>query len=225
MKIYVTGDTHRTHDIGKLSLISFPEQIRLSHEDYVIILGDVAIAWTGDENDIYTANYHNNKPYTTLFLDGNHENHAILDAYPVEMWNGGKIHRIAPNVLHLMRGQTFRLGDVSFFVMGGASSIDKKYRIENVSWWSREIPSDAEFEEGIANLEKCGNKVNFILTHDAPHPIRERLGCYTRDPLTSFLTFIDSHIQFEKWYFGHHHVDANFDDKYFACYNTIEQIV
>ncbi len=44
-------------------------------------------------------------PYTILFLDGNHECFHEIFAYPEEMWNGGRIRRIRPNALHLMRGQ------------------------------------------------------------------------------------------------------------------------
>ena len=33
-------------------------------------------------------------PYTILFLDGNHECFPEIFAYPEEMWNGGRIHRI-----------------------------------------------------------------------------------------------------------------------------------
>jgi hypothetical protein len=29
--------------------------------------------------------------------------------YPIEEWNGGKIQRIRPSVIHLMRGQVFEL--------------------------------------------------------------------------------------------------------------------
>ena len=32
-----------------------------------------------------------------------------LYAYPVEMWHGGKAHKIRPSVIHLMRGQIFEL--------------------------------------------------------------------------------------------------------------------
>ena len=52
-------------------------------------------------------NWLESKPFTTLFVDGNHENFDRLYAYPVEEWKGGKIHRIRPSVIHLMHGQVF----------------------------------------------------------------------------------------------------------------------
>ena len=48
-------------------------------------------------------------PVTVLFVDGNHENFDLLNAYPVEMWKGGKVHNIKPDIIHLMRGQVFEI--------------------------------------------------------------------------------------------------------------------
>ena len=38
--------------------------------------------------------WHSKKNYTTLFIDGNHENHELLNSYPVSIWNGGRVNRI-----------------------------------------------------------------------------------------------------------------------------------
>ena len=39
---------------------------------------------------------------------------------PVEIWNGGKIHRIKDSVIHLMWGQIYTIDGYKFFEMGGA---------------------------------------------------------------------------------------------------------
>jgi hypothetical protein len=64
------------------------------------------------------------KPFTTLFGSGNHENFDLLAEYPVEDWHGGKVQRIRPSVIHLMRGQVYSIQGKTFFTMGGASSHD-----------------------------------------------------------------------------------------------------
>ena len=64
------------------------------------------------------------KSFTTLFVDGNHENFDRLYEYPVEEWHGGKVHKIRPSVIHLMRGQIFEIEGKSIFTFGGASSHD-----------------------------------------------------------------------------------------------------
>ena len=111
-------------------------------------------------------------PFTLAFVDGNHENYDAIAAYPVEEWHGGKIHRIRPHVLHLMRGQIFELEGYRFFTMGGAMSHDiedgilelddpdferkllmlrrnprARFRINHISWWEQELPSDVEYAE------------------------------------------------------------------------------
>ena len=141
---YITGDTHGTTDWEKLNTSNFPEQKAMNPSlDYLIILGDFGGVW-GDEEDAYVQRIYNQRTFTTLFIDGNHENHDLLDQYPVEEWHGGKVHKICDRVIHLMRGQVFKLQGFTIFTMGGAESTDKKYRKEGESWWARELPSDEE---------------------------------------------------------------------------------
>lgn len=127
--IYITGDTHCPIDMTKLNTRLFPEQHGLTKEDYLIICGDVGIVWAPESGeDSWWQNWLEEKKFTTLFVDGNHENHQALQAYPVERWKGGKVHRIKPSVIHLMRGQVYEIDGCSFFTMGGAASRDRSYR-------------------------------------------------------------------------------------------------
>ena len=50
------------------------------------------------------------------------ENFDRLDEMPVEMWCGGRVHRINDSVLHLMRGEAFDIAGRKVFCMGGARS-------------------------------------------------------------------------------------------------------
>ena len=77
-----------------------------------LICGDFGGVWNKDrESKMETSalDWLDGKAFTTLFVDGNHENFDRLYAYPVEMWHGGKVHKIHPSVIHLMRGQIFEL--------------------------------------------------------------------------------------------------------------------
>ena len=151
-RIFITGDTHCDYDWKKLNTSCFPEQKELTKDDYVIIAGDFGGVWAQDKTDEYIIKTYEKRNFTTLFVDGNHENHDALAQYPVEEWHGGKIHRISDTVIHLMRGQVFEIGGKTFFTMGGAESSDKIYRKEGVSWWAREMPSDVEYEEAIKHM-------------------------------------------------------------------------
>lgn len=233
-KIFVTGDTHGTIDWKKFNTTQFPEQKDLTRDDYVIILGDFGGIWDNGEEDKYILETYNQRNFTTLFIDGNHENHDLLDKYPVEEWKGGKIHRITDNVIHLMRGQVFTIDGIKIFTMGGAESTDKWHRTEGVSWWRREMPSTEEYNEAIENLEKVDFKVDYVLTHCAPISIIWEMGhgfrWYEKDALTGFFDRLiyDFDLKFKTWYFGHYHVDRGIKedgkDKYVCLYDCIERI-
>ena len=227
-RIFITGDTHGDYDWNKLNTTYFTEQKQLTKDDYVIIAGDFGGVWGIDRTDKYIIKTYENRNFTTLFVDGNHENHDALDRYPVEEWHGGKIHRISDTVIHLMRGQVYEIGGRTFFTMGGAQSTDKMCRKEGVSWWAREIPSDEEFDEAIRNLDKHDFKVNYIVTHCAPENYAFYMQMeYSRkfNRLTEFLSSLitEYNIDFDGWYFGHYHEDTNFD-KFHCLYQRVIEI-
>ncbi len=213
--IYITGDTHgdttRFRDFD----------LKLKKGDYIIICGDFGYIFypPGSERAILqkiALDELSKRPYTILFVDGNHENFDELYRYPEENWNGGKIHRIRPNIIHLCRGQVFDIEGKKFFTMGGGYSIDKAYRTEGISWWPQEMPADAEFAEANTNLDRCGRKVDYIITHTAPLSTLELQGVHklplkdvgnAEKPLNNFLQYIDESVKYKHWYIGHFHRD------------------
>lgn len=220
--IYVTGDTHGRIDISKLNTKRFPEGKNLTKKDYVIICGDFGLIWNNDNEDKYWQKWLEEKPWTTIFCDGNHENHHLLAEYPVENWNGGKIHRISNSIIHLMRGQVYTIEDKKFFVMGGAMSIDKHYRVPNISWWEEEVPSYKECEEGFNNLEAQNWEVDYIITHTGPQDVLQAvMGHVEPDPTSRYLNNIMHNTKFKHWYFGHMHIDKTILGKYSFLYYEI----
>ena len=216
--IFITGDTHRKLDINKLDLENFSEQKLLSRDDYLIITGDFGGVWTGDSSDDDILDYHEDKPYTTLFIGGNHENYDALNTYPVVMWNKGPVHKIREHVLHLMNGQIYEIAGKTFFVMGGATSVDKMFRIEHETWWSEEEPSEEEFRTAWENLGARGNKVDYIITHTVPESVRKTAFKPMKDFLEyesrveRFLDIVIREVQYEKWFAGHIHIDREIQD-------------
>ena len=231
--IYITGDTHGTEDWEKINTRNFPDQHMLTRHDYLIILGDFGGVWDGSDEDKYVIKTYSERNFTTLFIDGNHENHELLDKYPVSEWKGGKVHKIADNVIHLMRGQVFEIDGLKIFTMGGAESTDKQYRREGESWWAREMPSQEEYEEALRNLEKVNFAVHIVLTHCAPEGYigKNIRAVYNSDlsrmlagtmagvvdrsgnELTDFLDdLITVHkLKFGHWFFGHYHRDIDWE--------------
>lgn len=251
MAIYVTGDIHG--DPKRLSTKIFTEQKELTKDDYVIILGDFGLVWNKDGEDRsekHWLDWLEDKKFTTLFIDGNHENHNRLAEYPVEMWNGGQVHKIRPSVIHLMRGEIFELQGHTFFTFGGASSHDikdgileegdprikrwkkdyyKEYRIRNVEWWEAELPSEEEMQHGLENLEKHNNKVDFILTHCGATSTAREIGelldkSYKPDILTKYLEQIKEKVDYKKWYMGHYHICHLVNEKETVLFEEIEEL-
>ena len=87
--------------------------------------GDFGI-WHDNAEERYWLKWLNNKPFTTVFVDGNHENFDRLysDEFPIVDFHGGKAHKIRDNIYHLMRGYVFEFDGKRFFCLGGASSHD-----------------------------------------------------------------------------------------------------
>lgn len=225
MSLYVCGDIHGGIDLHKLTTKMFPEGKALTKDDYVVICGDCGVVWDNSKSDFYLQDWFDDKPWTTLFVDGNHENHDALDDMPVEEWNGGKVHRISDSILHLMRGQVFEIDGRKLFTMGGASSHDKIYRKEGISWWAKELPSDDEYQEAAINLAKNDNCVDYIFTHCAPDRMQTRIShWYEKDKLTNFLQVIDDTVEYKKWFFGHYHIDAEYDKKFNALYDDVVRV-
>ena len=137
--IYITGDTHQNIDISKLNTKNFPEQKELTKSDYVIICGDFGMVWNNSKEEMYWRKWLEKKNFTTLFIDGNHENYELLNEFPVIEKFGGKVQEIGKDIFHLMRGEIYTIDGKTFFCMGGAESTDKVYRIEHISWWKEEI--------------------------------------------------------------------------------------
>lgn len=220
--IYVTGDTHIPIDIGKLNTSNFPQQKTMTKNDYVIICGDFGGIWSGGKDDAYWLKWLKEKPFTTLFVDGNHENFNLLNQYPVTEWNGGLVHVINDSIIHLMRGQVFTIDGLKFFTMGGALSIDKARRKEGVSWWKEELPTHQEFETALDNLEKHSWTVDYVLSHTTSlRNMEEMVYIKESTSLNTFFERLEERLVFNHWFFGHFHTDRTLREKYTCLYQAV----
>jgi len=250
--IYVTGDCHG--DFKRFTSKNFPEQYHMTRDDFVIILGDFGGIWRESKEELYWLDWLNNKPFTTLFIDGNHENFDLLKEYPVVDFAGGKAHRIMDNIYHLMRGYVFEIDGSKFFAFGGASSHDiedgildpadyssneafkqvynnwcrqnKMFRVKGVSWWEEEIASDEEMLRGKDNLAANNNEVDFVITHCCPQHVATLIshGQYKPDKMTKYFNEISEKTKFKKWFFGHYHGNLQVMVEYIELYEQIIRV-
>lgn len=252
--IYVTGDCHA--EFRKFSTDNFPEQKEMTRDDFVIVCGDFGI-WHDTPEEQYWLDWLSKKSFTLLFVDGNHENFDRLygDEFPIVEFCGGKAHRIRDNVFHLMRGYIFDLCGKKFFAFGGASSHDiddgildeddfddykefrntinkwyntgKMFRVNHISWWKQELPTEEEMQFGLKTLEENENKVDFVISHCCPQQVASLFshGCYQADDLTRYFNIIADTVDFNRWFFGHYHNNQVVMSKFIMLYEQIVRCV
>lgn len=226
----VTGDTHGNQVLWDACIATF-----MKTGDMIIVAGDFGLGffdgkyWPEEMFFDYLAAQN----YTTVFCDGNHEDFEKISGYAISEWNGGKVHRIRENVIHLMRGEIFEIDGKSLFVMGGGYSIDKDFRVQGKNWWAEEMPNNMEYERASRNLALCGYKVDYILTHTAPantveYMSRMNMGIKNtvieESPLTGFLQWVEEKTEYKKWFFGHFHIDRELWKNQIAVLDAIRDL-
>ncbi|MGO5049878.1 recombinase family protein [Dysosmobacter sp. Sow4_B12] len=154
-------------------------------------------------------------------------------------------------MLHLMRGQIFELEGYRFFTMGGARSHDiedgilelddpnferkllmlrrkprARFRINHISWWEQELPSDEEYAEARRNLGRCGWQADYIITHCAPISTAMMESRHNEaDELTEFFQEVKEKAEYSYWLFGHYHDNRAIDSKHILLWEQIVQII
>ena len=135
-RIFITGDKHG-------SLVPFfglAQRNELTPADILLIAGDAGYVWREHDSSPLTT-LQQLFPGTVAFVDGNHENHALLNSMEVQLWNGGRVHRVDERVYHLMRGELYSIekpapaGGKRRVPTGGRrkSQAPKKLRTDSVS--------------------------------------------------------------------------------------------
>ena len=250
--VFVTGDCHA--DFHKFTTDHFPEQKNLTRDDIVIVCGDFGI-WNNDPEERYRLKWLDKKPFNTVFVDGNHENFDRLysDEFKIVDFHGGKAHKIMPHIFHLMRGYMFEFEGKKFWCFGGASShdisdgildaddfttpqefyatirqwyrLDKMFRINHISWWAQELPTQEEMDFGMKTLEEHGFETDYIISHCCPQDVAAAMGYHGSDRLTMFFNEVASKTKFARWYFGHYHDERAVFGKFILHYDRIERIL
>jgi predicted phosphodiesterase len=102
----------------------------------------------GAEHDVHIA-----------FIDGNHDDHHRLAR---RRGDGRAPAGVSAHVTHLPRGLRLDIGGRRFGFLGGAFSVDWRYRTEGRTWWPGETIEPAD-------VERLGtDPLDVLVTHDAP---------------------------------------------------------
>ena len=234
--IYVTGDTHG--ELWRFCEECMPGEKNWTKDDALIICGDFGFIWYDEKDNVgfrsneRALNILSEKPYTILFVDGNHENFNRIYSYPEIEKFGDSVHKIRDNIFHLERGKIYSIQGKTFFTFGGAYSIDRCIRQKDVSYWEQEIPNNREYMTASKSLKENNYKVDYIITHTCPSEIIKMMGYYpdAHDiELTGFFDYLLYDTDFKSWYFGHWHTDKIINlpkgKTLYALFHNIEAIV
>jgi len=219
--IYVTGDTH-----GDLERFKKPMFRKIKKRDTLIICGDFGFIWDGGKREKRILKWLGKRRYDVLFVDGVHENFDELESYPVEQWNGGNTRVISGKLRQLMRGNVFNIDGKKVLAFGGGDRDEDVQRSD-----SKCAPSPEDFEQAMSALEKHDCKIDYIVSYEPPAMITEFLAlgknasdtlCQSvSDTLNYYLDKINEKADYERWFFGRHHINKIIPKKHFALFDDV----
>lgn len=223
-RIFITGDTHGTIDFKKLTMRHFPIQKELNKSDILIICGDSGLCWSGKDDDKWLQQWYEDKNFTTLIVDGNHENHMLISKLPIIEKFGGKVRQISNSVFYAIRGEIYTINGKKILTLGGAESTDKQYRVEGYSWWEQESITQKDFNNALNNLERYNYDVDYFITHTGGGEVVKFLG-FNIFPSDKYIDFIlNSLPPRTRHYCGHYHVDMVVNLRSKILYDSIIEL-
>lgn len=145
MLILILGDIHGNWEAANFIIEkAIKENKNISH---IFAMGDFGL-WFPTNNRGDISQYHPKTDLPIHFLDGNHDVHPMLREFSK--------HPHAPNIIYQPRGSVLEIDGLRMLFMGGASSIDKDWRIAKMNagcqaiWWPEESITREEFEKAMA---------------------------------------------------------------------------
>lgn len=232
--LLVTGDTHGAF----IRIISLIRDFELTSQDCIIILGDAGFNFYGNQyGDAHKKRRVNSYGVPIFCIHGNHEMRpATIKTYRREVWHGGTVwvEPEYPNLLFAEDGQLYQFGNRTAFVIGGAYSVDKFYRLarnpSDPKWWPDEQPNAATKALVETNLEKLGWNADIVLSHTCPFsyiPTEAFLPGIDQSSVDNsteqWLGGLEKQLSYNTWYCGHWHIDKRIDRMHFL-FNGTEEI-
>lgn len=249
-RVFLTGDKHcnfqSPDDYQKIK--AFCEQFETTLNDYMIVLGDHGVHYDDGWSDYHAKKRLSKYPINFIMVRGNH------DMRPNDGWkhigiNAGDGAVVGTfiedpefsNILYTTEYGWYQFAGRSCFVIGGAYSADKYYRLEqqslgNKNW--RWFPNEqlSEGERNIAGLQlllKCNPK-SIILSHTCPlrfGPSEMFLAMVDQDTVDKTMENWMDHLYQElmndnrlpkTWYCGHWHTDKTDGIMRFMFHDILE---
>ena len=169
-----------------------------------------------------------------MFIRGNHEERPEnIEGYKLTEVDGivkGKVYiqKKYPKLMFASDG-LYDIDGNKCFVINGAYSVDKYYRLERgLKWFPDEELTDAEMEIILADAKEI-SEVDYVFSHTCPAkyiPVDTFLPMIDQSTVSirmeEFLDKIDDALEYKRWWCGHYHIDRTIDDLRFMFYDILE---
>ena len=244
-KFFITGDCHgvftRFYNLPK------------DEEIGMIILGDAGFNFYLNKTDERKKKeVCENYPHITFYcVRGNHECRP-QDLPNIEKIFDENVHGVVyyepeyPNIRYFLDYGLYCINDYNCYVIGGAYSVDKYWRLERASmteetnnpkksgWFANELLTKEEMDratEQIYNFKDMGKPIDFIFSHTCPYDWEPRdlfLGSVNQstvdESMERWMNKIKEDIHFHVWCFGHFHADRLERPHVEQYYNDMEEL-
>lgn len=197
--IFVTGDIH-----GDRSRFIDAKKAGIKKGDTLIVCGDFGFVWDDSKRERSFLKWLGKCRYNVLFVDGYNDNTELLLSYPQQLFFGGQTKVISGNLRMLMRGEVYCIEDKRVFAFGGGDSQEREHSSAKDML---KLPNDEEMQNGIDNLKRVNNIVDYVITYDAPAKLKLFLDMESNEVthLHQYLEEVKSDLKFTHWYFGKYH--------------------
>lgn len=244
-RVFITGDTHYKEEYQKVERLC--EKAQTTKDDILIILGDHGCLYYGGRRDMRMRKYLESLPISFMIIKGNHDQRPSESIFTLtyvdrpEVKGTFYIDPQCPSLMFTTVYGEYEIIGKKAYVMGGAYSIDKWYRLEqyslgfhNYRWFYDEQMSESEMMSAYSAMEiesfRCNRPYDFILTHTCPisyEPFDKFIGGIDQSEVDKtmerFFDRVEKNIPYNAWYCGHYHVDRKVD-KVRLMYNDILEL-
>lgn len=236
-RIFVTGDKHGDY----ADVVKFCERWETTKDDVMIVLGDNGMNYYGYYQDRKKKKKIEKLPITFIMIRGNHDARPDKRYYK-EVKVENKLYAGTffvedefPSLLFTKEFGWYSFGGAKAFVIGGAYSVDKWYRLDQYAmgyhqykWFPNEQLSKEEMKAAMDELVfgwPTGESV-IILSHTCPmfyKPYDKLLPGINQDEVDETMEkwldtvhdFIEEKATSDRsvweWYCGHWHIDRRID--------------
>lgn len=200
--IYFTGDIH-----GEFNTLLWYVDQKCLNNSAVIVAGDIGMGFYKHNYYIDTFKSMNKKllkrDIHLYFIRGNHDNPDYFNNIPED---------IKFSNIHLIRDYTvLHIRGYNILCVGGATSVDKKFRTKDIDWW--------EFENVLPYDKLNCKNIDIVVTHCTPifcPPKYERIS-WMDDALDIkaqkdrkilaqlYFDLIAKDNKIKYWFYGHYH--------------------